>query len=157
MKKLVAAITSLIVTLSFLSINSCKKSTNPIIESNSEIIDLAKARIIVDSIDDQFSKLFYDGDSIGLYEMYAKGARFGTLKGEDILLAWGSSIRSSIKEDSRHFLFEPIFLNTDNEYLFEVGKYVFKDDNGNLKGEGKYLMVLKQEDGKWKIYRDMGL
>jgi len=120
-------------------------------------IDMVKARIIVDSIDKQFSKYYFDGDSIALYNMYAKGAHFGTLKGDDILKSWGKQIRNSIKNDTRNFLFTPIFLTTDNEYLFEVGKYEFKDSNGNLKGEGKYLIVLKQEDGEWKIYRDMGL
>lgn len=118
---------------------------------------MVEARKIVDSIDNQFTKYFYEGDSLSLYNMYAKGASFGNLKGEDILKSWGSQIRNSIKEDARNFLFTPIFLNTDNEFLFEVGKYEFKDNNGNLKGEGKYLMVLKQENGKWKIYHDVGL
>ena len=155
MKKLISIISALTTSVIFFTIFSCEKPLNSISKSTS--IDMVEARKIVDSIDNQFTKYFYEGDSLSLYNMYAKGASFGNLKGEDILKSWGSQIRNSIKEDARNFLFTPIFLNTDNEFLFEVGKYEFKDNNGNLKGEGKYLMVLKQENGKWKIYHDVGL
>ncbi len=122
-----------------------------------EKIDLIKARVLVDSLDKQFSKHFFEGDSLALYNMYAKGAYFGTSKGKDILSSWGRQIRYSIENDMPNLLFATTSLTTDNEFLFETGKYQMKDSKGNLKGEGKYLLVWKQEDGQWKIYRDMGL
>ncbi len=122
-----------------------------------EKIDLIEARAIVDSLDKKFSKHFFEGDSLALYNMYAKGAYFGTSKGKDILSSWGGQIRYSIENDMRHLLFTTTSLTTDNEFLFELGKYEMKDSKGNLKGDGKYLLVWKQEDGQWKIYRDMGL
>ena len=122
-----------------------------------EKIDLIKARAIVDSLDKQFSKHFFEGDSLALYNMYAKGAYFGTSKGKDILSSWGRQIRYSIENDMPNLLFATTSLTTDNEFLIETGKYQMKDSKGNLKGEGKYLLVWKQEDGQWKIYRDMGL
>ena len=125
--------------------------------SEQEKIDLVKARAIVDSLDKQFSKYFFEGDSLALYNMYAKGAYFGTSKGKDILSSWGRQIRYSIENDMPHLIFITTSLTTDNEFLFELGKYQMKDSKGNLKGEGKYLLVWKQEDGQWKIYRDMGL
>ena len=157
MKKLITTSSILIISAIFLSTLSCDKSQSPITKSQSTTIDLDNARKIVDRIDKEFSKHFFNGDSIALYEMYAKGAFFGTLKGENILSSWGRQIRNSIKNDTRNFIFTPISLTTDNEFLFEVGKYEFKDSKDNLKDDGKYLMVLKQEDGEWKIYRDMGL
>jgi ketosteroid isomerase-like protein len=125
--------------------------------SEQEKIDLIKARVQVDSLDKQFSKHFFEGDSLALYNMYAKGAYFGTSKGKDILSSWGRQIRYSIENDMPNLLFTTTSLTTDNEFLFEIGKYEMKDSKGNLKGEGKYLLVWKQEDGQWKIYRDMGL
>lgn len=157
MKKTLKTLPVLLMSALLLISLSCKDKQVMESESDNEKIDLVEARKIVDTIDKKFSKHYYDGDSIALYNMYAKGAYYGTLTGEDILSSWGRHIRSSIKNDTRNFSFTPIFLNTDNEYLFEVGKYEFKDSQGNLKSEGKYLMVLKQEDGEWKIYRDMGL
>ena len=158
-RQLVAPIKFLLLILAFALLPTSVSSQNDTNSNKKESpkIDLDEARIMVDKFDKKFSKHFFEGDSIALYNMYAKGATFGILKGEDILKSWGRSIRYSIKNDTRNFIFKPILLTTDNEFLFEVGKYESIDSNGNLKGEGKYLMVLKQEDGEWKIYRDIGL
>ena len=83
-------------------------------------IDLIKARVLVDSLDKQFSKHFFEGDSIALYKMYAKGAYFGTSKGKDILSSWGRQIRYSIENDMPNLLFATTSLTTDNEFLFEL-------------------------------------
>jgi len=119
--------------------------------------DLQKARIIIDSLDKQFAQHFFNGDSIALYNMYAKGATCGSLKGNDILLSWGKQIRNSIKDDTRTIKYTTTSLSTDTEFLVELGTYEMLDSKGNSKYKGKYLVVWKQEDGNWKLYRDMGL
>jgi ketosteroid isomerase-like protein len=120
-------------------------------------IDLQKARIIIDSLDRKFAHHFYNGDSISLYNMYAKGASLGSKRGNEILLSWGLQIRNSIKNDTRTILYTTTSLSTDSEFLVELGTYEFRDSKGNSKYKGKYLVVWKQEDGNWKLYRDMGL
>ena len=120
-------------------------------------IDLQKARMTIENLDKQFAKHFYNGDSVAIYKMYAKDAEFESLKGNDILLAWGNQIRNGIKNDTRNLAFTTTSLSTDSEFLVETGIYEFKDSNGNLKYKGKYLVVWKQEDGTWKLYRDLGL
>ena len=125
--------------------------------SGFETIDLQKARIIIDSLDKQFALHFYNGDSVSLYNMYAKGASLGNKRGNEILLSWGQQIRNSIRNDTRTIIYTTTSLSTDSEFLVELGTYEFKDSKGNSKFKGKYLVVWKQEDGKWKLYRDMGL
>ncbi len=125
--------------------------------SGSETIDLQKARIIIDSLDKQFAQHFYNGDSVSLYNMYAKGASLGNKRGNEILLSWGQQIRNSIRNDTRTIIYTTTSLSTDSEFLVELGIYEFRDSKGNLKHKGKYLVVWKQEDGKWKLYRDIGL
>lgn len=120
-------------------------------------IDLQKARIIIDSLDKQFAQHYFNGDSIAIYNMYAKGAKFGSLKGNEILLSWGKQIRNSIKNDTRVIKYTTTSLSTDSEFLVELGTYEMKDSRGNSKYKGKYLVVWKQEDGNWKLYRDIGL
>ena len=66
-------------------------------------------------------------------------------------------IRNSIKNDSRNIVYTTTSLSTDPEFLVELGKYELKDNKGNLKGNGKYLVVWKNENGNWKLYRDIGL
>jgi ketosteroid isomerase-like protein len=120
-------------------------------------IDLQKARMIIDSLDKQFAQYYLNGDSIAIYNMYAKDAKFESLKGNEILLSWGKQIRNSIKNDTRNLIFTTTSLSTDSEFLVELGTYEIKDSKGNLKHKGKYLVVWKHEDGKWKLYRDVGL
>jgi ketosteroid isomerase-like protein len=120
-------------------------------------IDLQKTRVIIDSLDKQFSKHYFNGDSAAIYAMYAKGAIFGSLKGNEILLSWGKQVRNSIKNDARNLIFTTASLSSDSEFLVELGTYEVKDSNGGLKGKGKYLVVWKQEGSNWKLYRDIGL
>lgn len=124
---------------------------------SNEGIDLVKARKEIERLDKQFSKLYYDGDSIGLYDMYAEGAYFGTSQGEEILSAWSAQIKSALENDRRSFTFNTSSLTTDDEFLFERGGWEIKNSDMELKYEGKYLLVWKWEDDQWKIYRDMGL
>lgn len=128
-------------------------------ESKAELpaIDLQKARIIIESIDKQFSINYLNGDSVAIAALYAKDAEFGSLKGKEILAYWGKSIRNSIKNNTRNLLFTTTGLTGDSEFLVELGIYEIKDDKNNLRGKGKYVVVWKQEDGRWKLYRDIGL
>ena len=90
--------------------------------------------------------------------MYANPVHpLGSSKGNDILLALGKMIRNSIKNDSRNIVYTTTSLTADSAFLVELGKYELKDNNGNLKGNGKYLVVWKNENGDWKLYRDIGL
>ena len=123
----------------------------------SATIDLQKARVIIDSLDKQFANHYLNGDSVAIYSMYAKNAEFESLKGKEILDAWGKQIRNSIASDTRALVFTTTSLSTDSEFLVELGTYEIKDSKGNTKHSGKYLVVWKQENGTWKLYRDMGL
>lgn len=41
------------------------------------------------------------------------------------------------------------------EAVAEVGKYDLKDSTGKTLDKGKFIVVWKQEDGKWKMHRDI--
>ena len=125
--------------------------------NNQSKIDLQNAKVIVDSLDKQYTKNFFNGDSVALAAMYTKDASFGSLKGHDILLALGSWIRNSIKNDTRNLIFTTTSLTIDSEFIVELGIYEEKDSAGKSKEKGKYLVVWKQEDGNWKLYKDIGL
>ena len=119
--------------------------------------EIQKAREILENIDKQFSKDYLNGDSLALASYYAKDGQFGSLKGKDILSAWGRSVRSSIKNNTRHLIFTTVAVTGDSEFLVELGTFEVKDDNNNIKNSGKYLVVWKKENAQWKIYRDIGL
>jgi ketosteroid isomerase-like protein len=120
-------------------------------------IDLQRASVIIDSLDRKFAKYYFDGDSLGLYAMYTKDAALGASNGIEILATLGSMIRNSIENNTRNIEFTTTSLTSDSEFLIEVGLAQIKDDKHNLKGKFKYLVVWKQENGDWKLYRDIGL
>ncbi len=48
-------------------------------------------------------------------------------------------------------------VSNHGEFLVEIGSFEFSDVNNSVKSKGDYLVVRKLEDGKWKMYRDIGL
>jgi ketosteroid isomerase-like protein len=138
-------------------ISGCQQQQNTDTKSESEKIDLQKVRSTIEALDKQFSKDFYNGDSVSLANYYSSDAKFGSLKGKEILSAWGSMIRNSIKDNIRNLLFTTTAFTGDSIYAVELGKYEMRDDKNNLKERGRYAVVWKEENGEWKIYRDIGL
>jgi len=146
---------ALLITLLFLS--GCRQQQNNNTDSLSGRIDIAKARTKIEGIDKQFSRDFYNGDSVALANYYSSDAKLGSLQGKDILAFWGRTIRNSIKDSTRNLLFTTTAFTGDSDYVVELGIFEERDDKNNLKNSGKYLVVWKQENGEWKIYRDIVL
>lgn len=121
------------------------------------VVDLQKAKTIVNGIIKQFAGYYLQGDSVALAAMYTKDAQLGTIKSKDIPAAIGRMIRNSIKENSRHVTYTSTSISVDGEFIVELGFAEIKDDQGNQKGKFRYIVVYKQEDGVWKLYRDIGL
>jgi uncharacterized protein (TIGR02246 family) len=38
---------------------------------------------------------------------------------------------------------------------YEVGRYTLGGEGGQVLDQGKYVVIWKQEDGKWKLHRDI--
>ena len=51
--------------------------------------------------------------------------------------------------------FETIEVEVAGDYAFEVGTYVARGPGGAEMDHGKYLSVWKNEDGEWKLHRDI--
>jgi hypothetical protein len=48
-------------------------------------------------------------------------------------------------------------VSQDGEFVVELGGFEFSDTSKAVQKAGKFLVVRKLEDGKWKMYRDIGL
>jgi ketosteroid isomerase-like protein len=151
-------ITTIVLLFLVLLVNSCKNETSVKIESESAAIDLVKVRELLQEMDDQFSENFNNADSVALAEHYAKEGTWGSIKGKDNLIsAWGKSIRYANNNGTPNVNFKISSVSSDGEFVVEIGSYEFLDLNYTVKSTGKYLVVRKLEDGKWKMYRDIGL
>jgi len=158
MKKLHLKATWLIATVCLMACYSCKNQQPNEPESPSTGFNLTEVRKTIEAIDHQFSVDFKNGDSIALAAHYASDGTLGSIKGhENLVKAWGQMIRNAIKEGNPIVEYTINSLSSDGEFLAELGKYEFKDNEGNVKDQGKYLLIWKLENGEWKIYKDMGL
>ena len=151
-------ITTTLVFLLVLLVNSCENETSAKNEAEPAEIDLVKVRVLLQELDDQFSKSFNNSDSVAIAEHYSIDGTFGSIKGKDNLIsAWGKSIRYANENGTPNVKFKISSVSNDGEFVVEIGSFEFSDINNIVKSTGKYLVVRKLEDGKWKMYRDIGL
>ena len=100
----------------------------------------------------EYESHLQNGDSIALGNMYMKNAEIipSTVGRENIIRAFGSMIRDSITGSS----FKTTKLWGNDQLLVEEGTGTWSHTNGTVVGRGRYLLVWKKDDGKWKILRD---
>ena len=70
---------------------------------------------------------------------------------ENLTKIWGGFINTGIGS---------IELNTlevwgDENFITEEGLFTIKSKEGAQLDKGKYIVLWKKEDGKWKLHRDM--
>ncbi len=119
--------------------------------------DMQKAKSFIDSVNTRFSQQLRDGDSLALASNYWPDAELllsnsEPIKGKDIMSAWGATIRMGIND----MTFTTTDITGDANFLIETGSYEMKDGDKTLIDRGKYVVVWKQKNGEWKLYRDIG-
>jgi ketosteroid isomerase-like protein len=63
----------------------------------------------------------------------------------------GEFARMGIKK----FSLESTDVYGNPDLVVEEGKFTVGDGSGKTVDEGKYIVLWKQENGKWKLWRDM--
>ena len=114
--------------------------------------DMSTLKKEIDSRLREFENHLKSGDSIALGDMYMENAEIipHTAGRENIVKVFGSMIRDSITGSS----FKTTHLWGDDQLLAEDGTGTWSHANGTVVGRGRYLLVWKKDDGKWKILRD---
>ena len=144
------------VAASLVSCNRADKTTSSGEEVTTPSFDLTSAKKEIEAANQEFMGLLAKGDSVGLANSYTIDAAFmgggaPAAEGrEKIQSAMADIINSGVtKVDLR---VKNVFGTED--LLAEEGElsiYV-KDDVVDV---GKYIVLWKKEDGKWKLFRDI--
>ncbi|MGB5172606.1 MAG: DUF4440 domain-containing protein [Eudoraea sp.] len=134
----------------FIFISGCKKEDKKN-ELNTQT-DISTLEKEIESRLREYENHLRNEDSVALGNMYMKDAEIipSTVGKENIIKAFGSMIRDSITGSS----FKTTHLWGDNQLLVEDGTGIWFHANGKVVGRGRYLLVWKKDDGKWKILRD---
>ncbi|HET6767066.1 MAG TPA: DUF4440 domain-containing protein [Chitinophagaceae bacterium] len=156
MKQLLTTLT--IFSVTFLLFVSCAdKTSSSTTEEIKPTFDIAGARKAIDSANAAFGAFVSKGDSVGLSSLYTSDA---TLMGPNMPTASGrNSIQSAF--GGMFAAMGPIGITLTanevsgtDELVSEVGTYSMTDKAGKEIDKGKYIVLWKQEDGKWKLFRD---
>jgi ketosteroid isomerase-like protein len=157
MKKPHAIIRLILTSILILYCNSFVIAQTTESDSSLSAAEVAEIRPIIESRDALYSKYLLESDSVSIAAMYAKDGMMGCTRGEEIISKAGEWIHDGIENDSRHVTFKTVTLNADGKLLIETGTAEARSDAEELKYTFRYLVVWKNEDGVWKLYRDFGL
>lgn len=124
-------------------------------EVNSFSLDSAKAAITASN--DAFGKLWVSGDSTGYGNCYTSDAQINAPNMERMT---GTAAAMAFFNGGYAWGIRGGTLTTEEvmggpEVVGETGKYVITDSAGKAMDKGKYLVLWKQENGKWKMHRDV--
>ena len=125
-------------------------------ETSSAAIDSTEGVKIVAAEQQAFMDAFRKGDSVAVADVYTVDAKvmnagMPAAEGrENIIHFFGKIFKGG-----------PLMITTktlgvwnNNSTIVEEGKWIMADKNGEAYDHGKYLILWKMEDGKWKKFRD---
>ena len=107
--------------------------------------------------DDAFEQTFERGDAAGLAELYAEGGMLmptgaDFIKGKQAIKEfWQGAIKSGIKAAK----LDIVEVERHGDAAIEVGRYKLTGADAGVVDHGKYVVTWKNENGRWKIHRDI--
>ena len=111
----------------------------------------------IENANKDFMVTFSRGDALGMANLYTDDGQvlppnsdFVTGK-EAIQGFWQALMDMGIKEAK----LDIVEVEQQDDLAFEVSKYTLKGGEGQMLDQGKYIVVWKQEDGQWKLHRDI--
>jgi len=139
--------------------NTAEESgTNTATEERAKSFELAGAKKTIESLNVEFGNLVTKADSAGLAALYTSDGKI--MPPNSPAAAGKSGIQSTF--NGLFAATGPIELKLTaidvwgtEELLSEEGTYTMTDKTGKQIDKGKYIVLWKMEDGKWKIFRDI--
>ena len=114
------------------------------------------ARKEIDNANHNFMDLFNKSDSVGLANMFTVDGK--SMEPNEPAFIGRSAIQTHYSGVMNAGANTLGLLTTglwgDQTMLAEEGEFSFIDKNGRQLDKGKYIVLWKIEDGKWKLYRD---
>jgi uncharacterized protein (TIGR02246 family) len=114
-------------------------------------------RKVIESEDEVFMETFRKGDAAGLAALYTEEGQLmppnaGFQVGRQAIQAfWQAVVDAGIKE-ARLEIRE---VEAHGDAAIEVGEYSLHGGGGAELDAGKYIVIWKRKDGRWKLHRDI--
>jgi uncharacterized protein (TIGR02246 family) len=107
--------------------------------------------------DDAFEQTFGRRDAAGLAELYTEGGMLmppggDFIKGRKAVRDfWQGAMESGIETAK----LDIVEVERHGDAAIEVGRYKLSGAGGGVVDHGKYIVAWKNENGRWKIHRDI--
>ena len=156
-------ITRLLVALITCSLFSCDSATpgsdDDTIASDSKTssFNIGAVKDTIESANKRFVAAILSNDSITAADNYTSDAKIlapnmPAISGRDAIVGFaGGFSQSGVKSFSLNL----VDAWGNDEIVTEEGTYTMADANGKTMDKGKYMVLWKKENGKWKIFRDI--
>lgn len=118
--------------------------------------DLDNAKKEIETANKDFIELFAKGDSVGVANYFTSDAKsMGPNEPSHVGRSKIQNVYAGLINSGINQLGLTITgVWGDEEMLAEEGLYTFSDKNGKELDRGKYIVLWKRQDGKWKLFRD---
>lgn len=106
---------------------------------------------------EKFMTVFKMGDAAGIANLHTENAQVlppnaGFLTGKEAIQAvWQSILDMGVKE----IKLDIIELEDHGDTAIEISNYTLYDGSGQELDQGKYIVIWKQQNGQWKLHRDI--
>jgi ketosteroid isomerase-like protein len=148
----------LLIPLTALVLVACNQAGEPKIETASaSSFNLAAARDSIIAANNRLAAAIGAGDSTAVASFYTSDAKLmaSNMPAFSGTAAITSFAAEAFKMGIKHIKFDILDVWGSKELVGEEGIYTITDDKGGTVDKGKYLVFWKQEDGKWKLFRDI--
>ena len=160
MKQLLTVLVIFSITILFIACNSntAESGTNTAAEENTKSFDLAAAKTAINATNAEFETLVSKMDSVGMAGLYTSDAKMmvpnmPALSGKANIQSGFAGMFAETGQIGIKFTSDEVSGN--EEMVSEVGSYSMTDKSGKEIDKGKYIVLWKMEDGKWKLHRDI--
>ena len=114
-------------------------------------------REAIEAADREFMAAFNSGDAAGIAALYTENGQIlppnsDPISGkEGITGFWQGAMDMGLKTAN----LETVEVEGYGDRAMEIGNYKLFVDGGQMVDHGNYLVIWKQEDGQWRLYRDI--
>jgi uncharacterized protein (TIGR02246 family) len=119
--------------------------------------DSTEVRRAIEAANAEFMSLFGRGDAAGMAAGYTRDGQVlppnsDVVTGKQAIQAfWQVPMDAGVKG----LKLETIEADEHGPTAYEVGRFTLSDASGQMVDSGKYVVIWKQEEGRWKLHRDI--
>jgi ketosteroid isomerase-like protein len=157
MKNLTKFMTLIVATIFISSFTSCneraKESTETIVEPT---FNLSTAKEEIEAANKKFLTFFAARDSVGLANLYTQDAKF--MNSGAPAITGRTNIQSALSGIMKSGITSANLITIEvwgtEDFITEEGELSLFVDEAEVY-QGKYMVLWKKDDGKWKLFRDI--